>query len=297
MTDVYDHPQYSCPIKRSELVSADSEIQKKVMRNWFFQHFENPVENCPHDSAEGGYQYIWGGPFNALEQLSSEFGGIVGETGIEELADELSDECVEWSAIPEPDAGDPYFLDAIRANTDAGETLSQSLSRILQLLGQELPAELRPLFERLLFVNAITTLETFLSDCFTNHVAGNSAPMRKFVETNPNFKNRKCALSEIYTRLEGLADEIRGYLSGISWHDIPRVSEMYKGTFGIAFPAGISELISAVRIRHDIVHRNGISKDGTAVHVDKNTVCELVGGVKALANHIAGEILIRESPF
>ena len=27
---------------------------------WFFNNYEDPVESCPYESAEGGYQYIWG---------------------------------------------------------------------------------------------------------------------------------------------------------------------------------------------------------------------------------------------
>ena len=29
--------------------------QMKVMRDWFFEHFEDPVERTPYNSDEGGY--------------------------------------------------------------------------------------------------------------------------------------------------------------------------------------------------------------------------------------------------
>ena len=46
----------------------------KAMRDWFLGSYEDPAENTPHDSGEGGYQYIWGGPYDALEEIGGAFG-------------------------------------------------------------------------------------------------------------------------------------------------------------------------------------------------------------------------------
>jgi hypothetical protein len=62
---------------------------------------------CPYESAEGGYQYIWGGPYNARVALESEFGGIASETLIIEVAEELDDICWEWSGRPDDEPNDP----------------------------------------------------------------------------------------------------------------------------------------------------------------------------------------------
>src|ERR1700733_10146417 len=78
-------------ISSRELPNADREQQLEAMRRWFHRHYEDPVENCPHDSGEGGYLYIYGGPYNASEELSSEFGGVIEDDLIEKLASELDD--------------------------------------------------------------------------------------------------------------------------------------------------------------------------------------------------------------
>src|SRR6266851_1816760 len=65
------------------------EAQKEVMREWFYQHYTDPVDNTPYESAEGGYQYIWGGPYDARDELYAMFGDIVPETLIEEVVQEI----------------------------------------------------------------------------------------------------------------------------------------------------------------------------------------------------------------
>ena len=83
--------------------------QKSEMLAWFHSNYTDPVEMCPYESAEGGYQYIWGGPYNAREELESEFGGIASEKLIAEVAKELNDISWEWSGNPdEPDEPEEY---------------------------------------------------------------------------------------------------------------------------------------------------------------------------------------------
>lgn len=70
------------------------------MRNWFFDHFEDPAEMTPYDSKEGGYQYLYGGPYDAYEELSSEFGSVYPDEWIKELANRLNSIAPEWSPGP-----------------------------------------------------------------------------------------------------------------------------------------------------------------------------------------------------
>jgi hypothetical protein len=60
-------------ITPSELKRAGRERQKEYMHHWFHRNFEDPVQETPYNSQEGGYLYIWGGPYDAREQLYDEF--------------------------------------------------------------------------------------------------------------------------------------------------------------------------------------------------------------------------------
>jgi len=44
-----------------------------AMVKWFFDHYEDPAEHLPYESAEGGYQWIYGGPYSPDLELQSQF--------------------------------------------------------------------------------------------------------------------------------------------------------------------------------------------------------------------------------
>lgn len=73
------------------------------IKGWFFQNYEDPAESCPYETKEGGYQYIWGGPYDAREEIDGEFNGVVSDSIIDEIVNELENSCWEWSAVPNPD--------------------------------------------------------------------------------------------------------------------------------------------------------------------------------------------------
>jgi hypothetical protein len=74
---------------------------------WFLARYEDPVDVCPYESAEGGYQYIWGGPHTAWDVLYDAWGDVFTEDFLERVAKRLEDEqdCSEWSAMSDPDEG------------------------------------------------------------------------------------------------------------------------------------------------------------------------------------------------
>jgi hypothetical protein len=78
------------------------------LKAWFLELYEDPLENCPYESAEGGYQYIWGGPYDALEELRNAWGDVFLEAFLEKAAERLCDEfaCFEWSRVPTIDCGE-----------------------------------------------------------------------------------------------------------------------------------------------------------------------------------------------
>ena len=69
------------------------ETQKEVLKEWFYWNFEDPVERTPHDSSEGGYDFIWGGPYDAEEELRDEFESLgVPDKVINEVVKEVTED-------------------------------------------------------------------------------------------------------------------------------------------------------------------------------------------------------------
>ncbi len=83
-------------ISEKRLASMQPENQKQIMKQWFTSMFEDPQMETPYapkdSKSETGYIFIWGGPYDAAEELYNQFSGSVSEEIINEAAEELEDE-------------------------------------------------------------------------------------------------------------------------------------------------------------------------------------------------------------
>jgi hypothetical protein len=80
---------------------------KEYMVHWFHGLFCDPADETPYIGREGGYQYIWGGPYSANEELYAEFGAIATEDAIAEAINEVErDSIYEWA----PSHNHPYQI-------------------------------------------------------------------------------------------------------------------------------------------------------------------------------------------
>jgi hypothetical protein len=244
------------------LSKADRGIQVEALKTWFFANYEDPAENTPYDGGEGGYQFIHGGPFDAHEVLNNEFAGVVPEDVIDEVVESVEHYAIEWAPRIEYDY-DEYLFDSIVQYTRHYQAFAEAISNTRLLAQQEIPIPQEQHFHRILFVSVISALETYLADNFVSLVCGNQGRLRKFVETDCYFNNRMIPLKDVFKRAEGIEKEVRAYLLKLSWHRISDVRRMFFDTLNVVFPPTLEDLESAIRVRHDIVHRGGRAKDGT----------------------------------
>ena len=82
-------------------VKPSRDLIVSAIRKWFNDNYKNPNDVCPYDSKEGGYIYIYGGPYDARQEIGMMFGEAVEADIIDEVASELEGICFEWSGNPE----------------------------------------------------------------------------------------------------------------------------------------------------------------------------------------------------
>lgn len=145
------------------------------------------------------------------------------------------------------------------------------------------------ILKRQIFSGVIGTLETFLSDTFINLTMDNDDYFRNFIETYPEFKQRKFELRHLFIEHGRIKDTAKKVVLDIIYHDLPKVSNMYAATFKINFPK-IGPLMKSILTRHDLVHRNGKTKDGQDVIVDKAIITELLKKVNNFVTEIAKQL-------
>lgn len=274
------------PVTRADLPNEEREAQLDVMRTWFFQNYEDPAQRTPYITAEGGYIYIWGGPYEAREELDAEFGGLVPDDVVEELSSELDEICWEWAPTEKPGDYDEYLANDIAQITEFYHNFCGAILDIEKMLEAKIDSSVDSCFCRLLYVNVITAMETYLSDAFMNSVVPDKKLMRLFVETTPEFKAEKISLSEVFKAAEDIEHKAKSYLVDVVWHNLGRVKPMYKAVLGVDFNADMGDLVKAILKRHDIVHRNGKTKSGDDIALTKNDVTQLISEVEAFIQDI-----------
>ncbi|OZB18871.1 MAG: hypothetical protein B7X53_02025 [Hyphomonas sp. 34-62-18] len=79
----------------------DDDRQSRIdaLVEWFFEHYEDPAHRLPHISAEGGYQWIHGGPYDARDVLSDNFSDEP-EDILEAAIDQIETDGTDWSPVP-----------------------------------------------------------------------------------------------------------------------------------------------------------------------------------------------------
>lgn len=76
----------------------------EAMIQWFHENYEDPAVRTPYESAEGGYQWIWGGPYDAREEIGDQFSDIADEAEIDAAVGEVEEDgLVEWAPKESPD--------------------------------------------------------------------------------------------------------------------------------------------------------------------------------------------------
>ena len=267
----------------------DARAQTEVMRAWFFDNYEDPVHSLPYESREGGYIWVYGGPYDAGQVLRDLFEALASERIIERLAQELFGECPEWveqaHLIDDDYIGSVYVLEP----TAYFDEYQQAMVSHRALLDLGVPHQAEDRFYGMVFVNLVAMMEASLSDAFIGIILESEPFMRKFVASTPEFKDRKFSLAEIYGTLDTIRSTVEKYLGGVVWHRLAKVKKMYRDTLGVSFPDDLEATFGAIQVRHALVHRNGKIR-GKEVVITKRNVEVLAEKIEELIQHIEHQI-------
>lgn len=139
------------------LTDLPQEEQVEALCDWFRWNYEDPVEETPWDGEDKTYVYIWGGPYDAKEELYGRFDGVVDEVAIEAAAGAIqSDGTWEWAPAgrrvrPEDEVEDDkvdgstfdeaVIREKVRQSLDDLEHAAEQLRPVRSLIGHNNPPE------------------------------------------------------------------------------------------------------------------------------------------------------------
>lgn len=104
-------------VSRTQFRRMRKADKRELMVQWFHQNYEDPSNETPRDSGE--FVYIWGGPYEARDELYAKFGDIAPEELIEEVVREVEKGGLyDWAPVqkgaeyePTENDDEPAFLD------------------------------------------------------------------------------------------------------------------------------------------------------------------------------------------
>ena len=89
-----EHGSYT----RTEFRRLRNAEKLELMEAWFRERYEDPVNETPR--SEGQYIFVWGGPYDANDEIQNEFSDFVPYHLMETLIAQLNHECAEWAPTP-----------------------------------------------------------------------------------------------------------------------------------------------------------------------------------------------------
>lgn len=187
----------------------------------------------------------------------------------------------------DPDEPDDNQLDAILSNTEFYQTFSEEIQSLRVLNKTVIPDDkAQKSLKRQIYIGTITCLETYLSDAFINTVLSNREYLNSFFSTFKDFKKQQISMSDLFINLDK-AEEIakEAMSSKVSYHDLPKVREMYKATLNISFPK-FGEIMKYINTRHDLVHRNGKTTDSNKILIDDKIIDQVISDIENFVGKI-----------
>ncbi|MFC1223015.1 hypothetical protein ACFE6N_04350 [Pedobacter sp. BG31] len=145
------------------------------------------------------------------------------------------------------------------------------------------------ILKRQIFIGIIGSMETYLSDTFIGLVSSNITYLERFVSSHPEFAKRKFELKEVFAVFLDIEKTARNIMLEVIYHDLAKVREMYRKTFEIEFPS-IRDAYKCVMVRHDLVHRNGKTKNRQPIALTEKSISQTLQMIRCFIEDLAGII-------
>ena len=162
---------------------------------------------------------------------------------------------------------------------DLVETYDKAIDNIIILSTLAIDDVSERLLQRILFANVYSSMEAFLQDTCIYYLMREQKYKEAFIKLNDTFSKRS-----LYENVDKNKEIDRKIINNVKNKVFHRLSEeicpLFKNIFGISFP-DYKYINDNLTIRHDIVHRNGFSKDKPRrlQIISKHQLYELIGEV------------------
>jgi len=290
-SDAYSD-EHTREVNNDWLREAGNKDQVAAMAQWFLARFCHPAEETPYESSEGGYIWVYGGPYDAQEEIEGRFHGLVSSEVIDQTVELLQRDGIhEWAPTQLTYYDDFYDVDVDERN-EPTRRLEARLMELRAVLGLQGSEEARRAARYLAYGGVIAALETFLWETMTYWIDHSEQTVKNLIVKYPRFRDQKINFGQIYDIKDRLVDKVKAHMQVVVWHRSDQVAPMFK--YGLDVNLGFVGFDKAIRKRHDIVHRSGHKVDGNPIVISDKEVEELAERVLVFANGVDKKIAAKD---
>lgn len=140
-------------------------------------------------------------------------------------------------------------------------------------------------FNTMVYAHIVAAFEGYLSSIFIHTVVNSKELFKKLCITNPDLNKLEYKLTDLVKDDKYIEKEISAYLSKFIFHRVDKIKLMFDSVLDHKF-GDIGWFGKAVNIRHDCVHRAGITKEGDIVNISNDKIDELITNGKAMVQQL-----------
>ncbi|MFT6915614.1 MAG: hypothetical protein ACJAWL_001924 [Motiliproteus sp.] len=209
-------------------------------------------------------------------------------------SEEWQDLMLEYSAYQDSLNDEYEWVSEIRwlrenGSVDIYQNFTTELGTVKKLAKKSL-SEPMPLNENLVikmsYSYSVTLLEAFLGDTLKALMSENSVYLNNAITRIDQLKSARYSLADLKnfgTDLSALAIRC---VSEMLFHKVDKVIGVYEKTLGCKINLDISKVQSIVEIRHDIVHRNGYTKEKEVIDILPHDLYEAISDIKIFSDEL-----------
>lgn len=173
-----------------------------------------------------------------------------------------------------------FLFEDVKEYSDFVEELDELEGLLDQSEDWNLQDSQKQILYRQAYIGTFAALETCLQDTLMNLITNNERYKVAFIRSHPDLSRRKITFPEFLEYRGKIDDAVKEIIESTIYHKFSVVKNMYEDAIGIDFPP-IQRLYHYLPKRHDIVHRNGKTKNGRKHVLELEEIMNLITDTKS----------------
>ncbi len=137
---------------------------------------------------------------------------------------------------------------------------------------------------------AVTLLEAFLGDTLKALITEREDFLQNAIRNVEEISKAKYSIVQLSETDLNICSLALKHTTEILFHNIPKVKKVYEQVLGEKLHLDISKVSKITSLRHDIVHRNGYTKDRQSINVNAQDFYQAIEDIKEFSSSLQKQI-------